>query len=421
MRVAILTDLGDVPDSYSVAHVVADQAHMLERAGVDFRVFIRKTSEWEVPKTSAVLASVPLHHYDLNEKPQPEFKDQVDVMLRGNSTGIGYRQALTGFDTVITHDLMACPWHIPHNGALRFTYRDNPKRRYFHWCHSMVRPVSREELCSPSMWRFRARTNGSVTYVFPSSYAAALGAEAISGATTTTVYNPRDIRDLLRFSAETREFIDVTEFLCHDVCQVYGFDTIRWRSKGVAAVLKVLGKIRKAGKRVKLFLANAGAGSEVAQADVANMKKLAAEWHLRPMEDVFWASDVPGWERRTPHRILCELMAASNLFLFPSEEECCSLVQGEAAVTGKLLVLNKGFSPLMEFVDEWTMAYDFSAHSPEKDDFFYEQVARNLVHEIDNDRVFRSTTRARTQTYNKDWIWKEQLQPLLEGDDNANM
>jgi glycosyltransferase involved in cell wall biosynthesis len=415
MNVAILTDLVGYNSSYSVCHVVLDQLRMLQANGIEVALYARHEADSDLINlgASAVLTSVPERYYEHDDEKDDNFNVHVDTMFQGDSKGIGYRQALANHDVVITHDLMTSSWHLPHNVAIRRTYSEEPRRRYLHWVHSM--PEARPEgTCEPSGLKWRG---GSVdiVYVFPSETAAALGEEHIADIQTGVVYNPRDVRDFYNFAPLTEQLIDAWDLLDHDIMQVYPYAVPRWQPKGVAVLLKLFGKFKKAGKRVRLCLAGAQADSEFALRELQRIKAMGERFGLVFNEDFFFTStSLSGFAKQIPHQIIRDLMTLSNVFIFPSETESCSLVQAEAALSGCFLVLNADFSPMFEFVSPETVRYEFTSHDPEKDDFYYERVSRHLLSYMDKCTTFKNTTLAKTRTYNRDWIFREQLQPLLE-------
>ncbi len=105
-------------------------------------------------------------------------------------------------------------------------------------------------------------------------------------------------------------------------------------------------------------------------------------------------------------------MQMSNLFVFPSDSECCSLIQAEAAISGKVMVLNKSFLPMLEFGSDNVLCYDFN-NNPNSNPVYYECLARELWGELQRDSTFMTSTKARTMKYNRDWVFKNQLEPLL--------
>jgi glycosyltransferase involved in cell wall biosynthesis len=416
MKITILTDLAKADDSYSVWHVARDQYELLTARGHNVKLLVRATfNRHAEPQdfVSSVLTYVKDYHYAPNEAKQHRFDGDVTTLAKGDNNGIGYHAALEGAELVITHDLMTCSWHLPHNVAVRRTYADDPPRRYLHWCHSM--PMEQpEDVCEPSALRWRGGDRG-IQYIFPSETAAALAKEHMTDVDPAVVYNIRDPRQFYGINGDAEGLIKEYELLKHDIFQVYPFATPRWQTKGVPTLLKIFGKFKKAGKRVKLLLANSQGDNEFGEDAVRSIVALGAKNGLQLADDLVITSRDFRFPKAVPWRTLQGLTKLSNLFIFPSVTECCSLIQAEAALSGCLLVLNADFSPMMEFVHPETIRYEFSKHDPERDDFYYERVSRHLLTVIDRNSLLQNQTLAKTKIYNRDWIFENQLSPLLEG------
>lgn len=412
MRVAILTDLERMDDAYSVCSVVRDQMRIFNDYGVTHTLFVRKRFHGDIPQsTQSVLTHIKPYHYDEDEEPLTRFKEEVDSLVSGDSRGVGYRAALTGCDTVITHDLVNSSWNLPHNRAIRKVASECPKK-WFHWCHSNV-GTHHDHVRYPSSMKYEAMDG---TYVFPNEAAAARASEVIHGSKTAVCYNPRDVRDLFSFSRETTHLIRAWDLFDHDIMQVYPFVMPRWREKGVPHLLTLFGDIKRRHKRVKLILVNAQADSDFGRQEIEIIRAKARRCRLEEGVDYFLTSMVPfeGWARTVPQSVVHDLMVMSNVFVFPSAIECCSLVQAEAAVMGKLLVLNSDYAPMFEYATQTTMAYPFSQNDPDKDGVFYKRVAGLLAAELEKDRILTQKTYSQNCVCNRDWIWKNQLKPLLE-------
>lgn len=125
-------------------------------------------------------------------------------------------------------------------------------------------------------------------------------------------------------------------------------------------------------------------------------------------------SDRNQWRYTVPFRVVRELMTMSNLFIFPSVSECCSLIQAEAAITGgKFVVLNRDFPAMVEFGHPTCLTYEFSKNDPDRNPIYYECVAREILANIRSESTIMVTTKARNELYNRDRIFREQLEPLL--------
>lgn len=418
MKVAILTAFRKHDDAYSLCHVVLNLCRMLRRHNISYMHFAEKG--YSVPSwcydIAPVLAKSKPHHYEPWEHEREDFEDQAEVCLNGDDTGIGYKQALAGFDTVITHDLATSPWHLPQNKAIR-DLANVTGLRWFHWVHSpdTTRP---DYIRYPSQFRYDP-IPGAV-YVLPGFSLAEGFSKAHRSAPVAVVHNPYDVRHFYNFTQETCDLIDLCDLFEHDICQAYAFSTPGWKHKGVEHLLRLFGKFKNDQRRVKLVLVNSHVNSHTGPC-IKKMHEFAVECGLEVGRDYFLTSELgdaigQDWSEATPWPVVRDLTLLSNIAIFPSDFECCSLIQAEAAIAGKLLVLNGSLKASLEFPGTETISYKFQDHDPRKDDLFYEEAARRLMHHIDAFcQPFRTKTLAQNETYNMDWIWQKQLYPLLTG------
>ena len=139
--------------------------------------------------------------------------------------------------------------------------------------------------------------------------------------------------------------------------------------------------------------------------------------------DLIFTSDL-GYEHGFPRKGVLDLFGLSNLFICPSYSEFFGLTVLEAAGRGTFLVLNEAVPALKELGENlgaYFMRWDgrnFGYDTHEKyipsERAYYEEHGKIIVKLMDQDRSLRAGTLARTR-YNGDWIFKNQLMPLLKG------
>ena len=445
-RVAILTTLTDYAPAYSLVGIILNQARALHRAGYEYDVLCLKNFKQadrdrvarEGLNVRYVLPQTVLHPYRPNEPPRPTsgdeigFEDQVSILLGGaGDESTGYMEALKPYDVVIDHDIMFLEHFLPMNQALRRVMEKYPEKQYLHWVHSGPSGAP-ADVVYPSTLRFQASSHGRYVYLNETDRLNCALMMQTDRSQVSVVYNPVDIRDLFGFSQETCELIDRYGLLDHEILQVYPFSSPRWISKGVRQLIRLFGHWKASGVKAKLVLVNAHANSKSDEFQVRALEAYAARWGLDPGVDVILTSRFAEerakhemdldrqatwkhWRHSVPMRIVTELSQCSNMFVFPSESECCSLIQAQAAVIGgQFIVLNKDFVPMLEFADYQVLHYHFSRMNPDDNvSAFYSDVAREILTEFRKDPTITNTRKARTKTYNRDWVFKRQLEPLL--------
>lgn len=436
-KIAIITSLSDAHDAFSLVSVIKAQCRMFAKNGYDYTLFCEsgfneKDKQRLIDEginVEFVLAHKSLYHYEPDEPPRDDeydFKKQVEAFYYGDSTGMGYKTAVEQYDVVITHDLMFIAWHLPQNQALRYCIRDNPTKLWLHWTHSA--PSPRPNNCIyPSELRYTAEPHSKyVTLNYAQRHDLA-NCLSTTDSSIHVIYNPCDIRQTFGFCKQTCDFIDRYKLFEHEYLQVYPFSLPRWTSKGVKALVKIWKHFRASGKNARLVFVNAHSNGEHGAKLTDKVKRYCESNDLIEGNDVVFTSlyakervangeskeDWEAWEMSVPNRVVRELMIMSNLFVFPSISECCSLVQADAATMGKYLVLNTTFLPMLEFAPHSIAKFPFSANNPDTNETFFKCVAKELIGMLDESKIFQATTLARTRNHNEDWIFTNQLEPLL--------
>jgi len=439
-RVAILTSLVDFSPAYSLVGIILDQARALKRAGYEYDLLCLKhfnkndaeVIEREGLNIKYILPQTRLVDYRANQPAEEDhvekktknrvegFETQVAVHFESNEEKgwVGYREALEPYDTIIDHDLMFLSWHLPQNAALRRCIDLWPEKNWLHWVHSGPSNPPRD-LCYPSDLRFSCAPHSTYCYLNhsqASEYALMINAPAN---VVRTVYNPKDLRDVWGFSKLSDDIIDRYNLMDHQILVVYPFSTPRWHDKGVRQLMRIFGNWKEMGVRAKLVLINAHCNSPQDQADVDGIEAYCKVAKLELDEDVILTSrygDEIGEKKlryTVPFRTVRELVMLSNTFIFPSVSECCSLIQAEASMAGKFMVLNRDFRPMLEFCSEGVMTYEFTQNDPNSNPEYYECVAKEIWANLQAESSIMNRTEAITRVYNRDWIFKNQLEPLL--------
>lgn len=139
-------------------------------------------------------------------------------------------------------------------------------------------------------------------------------------------------------------------------------------------------------------------------------------------EDLVFTSDL-GYTEGFPRQGVFELFQLSNLFVCPSYSESFGLTVLEAGSRGNFLVLNEAVPALKELGEvlgayfmRWdarNFGYDTHEIYVPSERAYYEERARQIVNLMREDRSLNAKTLIRNK-YNPQWIWDNQLQPLLE-------
>ena len=139
--------------------------------------------------------------------------------------------------------------------------------------------------------------------------------------------------------------------------------------------------------------------------------------------DLLFTSDL-GYPDGFPRQGVLDLFCLSNLYLCPSRSESFGLTVLEAGSRGNFLVLNEAVPALRELGQQlgaYFMRWDarnFGFDTREKytpsEEAYYQSHAQAIVNSMREDQSLRAATVIRNR-YHPDWIWKNQLLPLLKG------
>lgn len=446
-RVAILTDLTDVDRAYSIAGISLDHARILRRKGYEYTFFVNKNFNTDHAKAlmeeginfQSVLPLVHTHDYALHEGPKPNWAENV-----GKIQGC-LKEILGDFDVVITHDLMFQSWHLPHNQAIRNVSEDYPRLGWVHWMHSGASgriPYARDrmnaqpgEIGYPSELRYSAHPNGYYVCMNNTRLQHYINMINSDMQHVYAIVNPRDPRALFNMLPETWELADDTGLLDHDLVQTYAFSGPRWQSKGVDRLLALFGALKKhCGVDVCLILVIAHSTQKCDEKHLEDIETIARDVGLTPGRDVIltprWsktkvekyerlkemetAAKFARWSYAVPGDIVRDLFLLSDVFVFPSVSEGCSLIQAEAALCGCYPVLNRDFDAMFEFAPTFVQKFDFTArpyNGSADSKEYYRLASMELWRDISRDPILSNRRMAR-RIYNWDSIWRD-LESLL--------
>ena len=421
----ILTSLSDFSPAYSVATVAIEQARLLAEHGHEVRLLVNRVfnprdlqeATREGIPVEASLPAIKLYDYQPQEGPRADFEDNVRLLREA------YSAELSGADVVITHDLMFLGWHLPNNQALREVASACPYLRWLHWCHSgpSARP---NNLCFPSTLRYEGMDRSyyvTVAGCHRNDFANMLG---LPISRVVTIYNPHLPAILRDFSLAEREFISRIAPWDVDIFQAFPFSLPRWSPKGVPQLLTIFSGFKRLGLSVRLCLVTAHSSQEsdlkhIVQIRDWTERHTCLEWRrdvittTEVVRDTMEGQTRNEWLYCVPHKVVRILVRLSDVFIFPSIAEACSLVQAEASLAGAFLVINRQCNAQKEFSTPHVLGFDFTGNDPAKNPTYYECAARETWSWIAAWPTYWQRKAALRTWYNPDWIYRNQLEPTL--------
>ena len=380
VNIGIYHPFNDLPDNYSLSHVVREQMHMLLEHGHECHFITSKGFHAEVPE-GVIVHSVLTHdvkHEDFDE-------------------------AISGMHCVFTHDVVYLPVYKNHDKAIREAIEKHPDIKWLHWSHSAPNPSDPREPMKNS------------TYIGLNMWDLPRLAEqfGVPEAKCRLVYNPVSPDLFFDWHPFTKHLVDKHNLLECELLFIFPFDTGRWEAKGGPKVLKLVQKLRDRKLNAKVVFINAAANDKGRRQMVEELQKSHEEYAIfTSLEDEQYAASVP-------RRVVRELMEVGNVFPLLSQSEACSLTMLEAGLCGMIVILNADFPPFMEFGRQdlvfWMkVSSDRAAtnYGPQGEDGYYASAAQNLHAFYERHANLRFKNRIQKR-FNREFIWTQQLEPLL--------
>lgn len=413
-QLAMIALLDSFDSCYSLNSVIAEQLASFRNAGYSIRLITLEDFGWTLSGRVDVRACLPsfdLTIYGTGLPPSGEFESQVDSLYKGITDN------LADVDVCLTHDLLFQPMFLPHNAAVRKAAHDHGDLRWLHWIHSapVPRPANLEY---PHSLRFTPME--ASLFVCPNPAHVPLVAQqySVPEASVRVVFNVRDTRTFFDMDRLCCEFVESYDLLNADVIAVY--PTRLSPAKQPEIAIQIMARIKAQGQSVRLVFCNSYGDTEPQKMAIAWLREIGSEWGLTASELIFTSQYDREWETCVPQKAVREFLQLSNVFLFPSTSESWSLVLMEAALAKTLLVLNEDHAPIREMCGEHALYFKFGAdrwrkkyESDTSNLSYINDCAREIIAELRKSKTLGAFSRVR-QFYNRDWILKEQLRPLLE-------
>jgi glycosyltransferase involved in cell wall biosynthesis len=210
--------------------------------------------------------------------------------------------------------------------------------------------------------------------------------------------------------------IDRYPVLTADVVAIYPFSTPRWEGKNVQKLIWLMAKIKEQGKKVCLVCVNAHANGLREKRTVRDLISWGMTKGLAAADICFTSTLGASWEYSVPNEAVRQFFQLSNVFIFPSLSECCSLILLEAAISKNLLVLNRDVPSMREFGGERALYPQFGSVqfnvSYQNEDAYWTDWAKIILGALNQERALDSFRHV-LKRHNLDSIFRDQLEPLF--------
>ena len=410
-RVAILVPFDSWDPAYSLASVVENQLKALVKYGYEPVIATLGRFKGDIPVKGVehrqLLPAFEYTDYSQTREVHEDFEKQVTMVQDAI-------EKLTDVTHIITHDLIFQGWFLVHNVALRRAKLDV---KWLHWIHSA--PSPREKEPYPFDHFQFIKQNETLVYLNEIDKIRAAEQYGVFPSDVAVVPNAVDVRTFGGVHPFTEALIDNHGLLDADIISVYPVSTPRMISgKQIHKAVKVHAKLKQLyGLKTKFIIPNAHANAQKEKDLVKEWQEKFLNWGLSPSDVIFTSTQqAPTYELGVPRDAIGDLFKLSNLFIFPSISENCSLVLLEAALNGNVIVLNKSFLPMRAQLGDNALYFEFGALGSDveyqNEEAYYEDIAKIVFAELKKNTALTAQTKVRKE-FNYSAMFRNHLEPLL--------
>lgn len=413
--IGILTTLYNYDSAYSLVSVINDQLYMNVKHGYKTVLFVLPsfTDDDKVPKGVEIRKIVPqliLEKYKGFNQPE-EFKAEVAQVVSS------LREHAADIDVMIAHDLCFIDTYLPYCGAIHeICQYDLLKCKWLLWTHSApsARQVSGSNIHD---LRFQKPRNAKLVYL---NNHHALALAEMYGTMLSEVHvvnNSVDPRTFWNLHPLVTALINKYELFSPDYMGIYPLSSTRMvDGKQVQKAVRVFAKLKERGHKVKYIICNAHANAQAQKDAIKKLQVLFADWGLTADEVIFTSlEESPQYESGVPREVISQLFQLSNVFVFPTISENCSLILLEALLSKNLLVLNANVPQLKEFGKDNALYFEFDSKDTKvqyaNEDQYYADIALIIENQMLNNRPLKGQ-RDLLKNYNLDQVFLRQIEPL---------
>lgn len=398
-KCGVLTTFTGSSEAYSLVNVVRTQLEMLMSAGYHPVLFVSPSFSGDGIWSGRVV--------EIRRVAEPDAKaDEVKSALL---------PLLTDIDVMLCHDILFLGQHIEWAKAVRSISLEKKNIAWLHWQHSRgghapIEPVENSWFCYPN--------RGDLQHV----------AEINSTTLEKVRYIPHPL-DLkyLEWPSLAIDIAEQTQFPFVDIRMIY--PSRLDRQKQLEKLVRLFAGLKKAGKTVRLLIADAYATGEHFMQYKKELRQIAVEIGLDEEEFIFLSEISDDCTFATPRKTVKALLEMSNIFIQSSNAETCSLVVTEAILAGNIVVINADFPPIHHL---YKAAITLPFGSVFEDVKYYREVkTAGGVEQIEDDQLFWDdraidtiipilnsslTTKLRDQLLKERWpnfVFAEHLEPLI--------
>lgn len=418
-RIAILSHFDSFQAGYALHVGWLERARLMKYFEQDFDFLVNTNCPADIyPNQKNCLTKI---------KTSRPFKDQVDHFADL------YLDVLDGYDFIMTADLVyqRKGSFLAQNAAQRIAAPDLGCH-WLQWIHSSwttrpMMPVGEfDMLQKPERLRYIMPPKSTIIYLNSIELDGVMQMYQCGPHEVYPVYNPKDFRSFNNMH-ELSWLISVKmKFWEKDAIMLFPFCATRMDAKGFDVVAHMFAAFKRKGMKVALIFAVANSRGQ--QQEIAAKDKMLAKMGLIRDEDYMWTYEVTEKFRPLPRQCIADLFKMSNVFVWASWRETVGNVFQEAKISGNFMVLSNGLPSNQEMGGGPNTVYFPATHkTPGVKDGRTGDL--QLVHYLDRETrqenpekyfdeltdnfVDRIPTRKHQWQFSYEWIWQNQLEPLL--------
>ena len=414
-KIGLLTTFYEFSTAYSLCSVVEAQLKALVENGYDTVLFVHDNfnDDDKVPEGVEIRKVIPrflLVDYSAHQEPSPDLIDQAKEAYKA------LKEHCKDIDIMLQHDLIFQAWFLPYCMAIH-KYAEESPIKWFHWIHSNPSTMPKDTKYPHSL-RYKLPKNSKLVYLNNQYLVKVAESYNAYPKDVRIVYNPLDPQLFLGLHPLICDMIKRYDILSSDFIQVYPVSTPRMMSgKQLGVIIEIMAKLKQMGKKVSIVVCNAHANDKREKQLIGETLAMASLKGITRNELIFTSlENEPDYEHGVPRNVISQLFQLSNLFIFPSTSENCSLILLEAMLSKNLLILNEDVPPMKEFAKENALYFKFASTENtvtyENRDQYMGDVAKVIVSEFSTNRALKASNDIK-KFFSYNYIFRTQLEPLF--------
>ncbi len=425
MKIAILTMFNGLSNTYSLVNVVESHLNIFLNKNLAVKmlvsedcpdkerygIFNDKRLEWV--KITNRLNGKQIHWYDYNEPNgllHSTFYDEVDIISSD------FVKNLKDVDVCFMHDILYQGWHYVHNIAIRKAQKLLPNVKFISFTHSF--PVNRPNIINDEFYgRYTPMDNTIFAYPTISGLPALAKQYNVGEGFCRPIYNLNPV--FLGMHKDVIKLQEKVNLLEPEILIIYPARLTP--GKQPEKIVMLAGAIHKyCEKSVKVIFCDFESMDIDSQLYKNNIKKIGIDYGIEE-DNIIFTTDY-GFSKGLQREAILDLFTLSNLYVCPSKSESFGLTVLEASSRGNFIVLNEAVPALYElgktlnsYFMRWNarnFGFNTFEHYTPSEKLYNKEHAEIIINQMRENPVINGKTKTRTM-YNDEWIWKNQLEPII--------